>query len=159
MGALQAASPPWQLLVYLDVQPGAAHCAWLAVSLPTGFVQAFTLGPPSSSPSLHRRGSCGHTSGVTGVPFGSNVPLPCKSPLPFSCLQPVGSGGRRAEWLYPTGGTGRAMSGGGEQPGVPRCSPTRRWLKAFRAAPLLFGADTVSIRSHWVRKGPQASGC
>lgn len=86
---------PRQLLVCLDVQPGAATVPG-CVSLPTGFVRAFTLGPPSSSPSLHHRGSCGHTSGVTGVPFGSNVPLPSKSPLPFSCLQPMGSGRQKS---------------------------------------------------------------
>lgn len=117
---------PPQLLVYLEVQPGAAHCAWLRVSLPAGFLQAFTSGPPSSSPALHRGAVVVTHLGFPGFPL---VPMSL-CPANHRCLCLAYNqwevGGRRAEWLCPVGGTGRAMSGAGEQLGVPRCCPTGR---------------------------------
>lgn len=62
-GCASGSLTPRQPLVYPDAQPGAARCARLGVPLPAGSVQALTVGPPSPSPSLHHRGSCGHTSG------------------------------------------------------------------------------------------------
>lgn len=149
---------PPQLLVYLDVQPGAAHCARLRVSLPAGFLQAFTSGPPSSSPALHRGAVVVTHLGFPGFPL---VPMSL-CPANHRCLCLAYNqwevGGRRAEWLCPVGGTGRAMSGAGEQLRVPRCCPTGRgWELSGRLR--YYSVPTPSASGLTVRKGPQASGC
>lgn len=133
-------SPPPPATVCL-VEPGAAlvPCGVRPTSQPR---PGLHLRPPSSSPSLQCRGSCGPTSGVTGVLFHSGCPFALQITSAF--LLPKTSWKLGGKSRVPAS-TGRHCEEGAA--GAPQCPA------ALPEPPLLFGADPVSFSSHELRPG------